>query len=80
MKPPRLPVEESAIEVEYAKLVPEAKQMFDWAHVLHRQIYDVLADERVPLDGEGRAHRAHARVLQDAARPRVQLHPQGPWT
>src|SRR5688500_5590261 len=38
-KPPRVPLEESAIEVEYAKLVPEAKQMFDWAHVLHRQIY-----------------------------------------
>ena len=50
MKPPRLPLEEAAIEVEYAKLVPEAKQMFEWAHVLHRQVYDVLADERVPLE------------------------------
>ena len=50
VKPPRLPLEEAAIEVEYAKLAPEAKQMFDWAHVLHRQVYDVLADERVPLD------------------------------
>ncbi|HEY0808553.1 MAG TPA: hypothetical protein VGD49_00270, partial [Longimicrobiales bacterium] len=29
----------------YAKLAPEAKAMFEWAHVLHRQIYDVLADE-----------------------------------
>ena len=48
VKPPRLPLEEAAIEVQYAKLVPEAKQMFDWAHVLHRQVYDVLADERVP--------------------------------
>src|SRR5262245_47989087 len=47
VNPPRLPLEESAIEVDYAKLVPEAKQMFDWAHVLHRQIYDVLADERI---------------------------------
>ncbi|MFL5578342.1 MAG: hypothetical protein ACJ79S_20500, partial [Gemmatimonadaceae bacterium] len=36
-----------AIEVEYAKLAPEAKQMFDWAHILHRQLYDVLADERL---------------------------------
>ena len=50
VKPPRLPLEEAAIEVEYAKLAPEAKQMFDWAHVLHRQVYDVLADERVPAD------------------------------
>ena len=45
--PPRLPLEEAAIEVEYAKLAPEAKMMFDWAHLLHRQIYDVLADERL---------------------------------
>jgi len=50
VKPPRLPLEEAAIEVEYAKLAPEAKQMFEWAHVLHRQIYDILADERVPLE------------------------------
>ena len=47
VKPPRVPLEESAIEVEYAKLVPEAKQMFDWAHLLHRQVYDVWADERL---------------------------------
>jgi hypothetical protein len=45
--PPRVPLEEAAIEVAYAKLAPEAKQMFDWAHVLHRQIYDVWADERM---------------------------------
>lgn len=50
VNPPRLPLEEAAIEVEYAKLVPEAKQMFDWAHVLHRQVYDVWADERIRLD------------------------------
>ena len=50
VKPPRLPLEEAAIEVQYAKLAPEAKQMFDWAHVLHRQVYDVLADERVPFE------------------------------
>lgn len=48
--PPRLPLEELAIEVEYAKLVPEAKQMFDWAHLLHRQVYDVWADERIPAE------------------------------
>ena len=43
--PPRLPLEEGAIEIAYAKLAPEAKAMFDWAHVLHRQLYDVLASE-----------------------------------
>ncbi|CAN5345581.1 hypothetical protein BH20GEM2_BH20GEM2_15830 [soil metagenome] len=45
VNPPRVPLEEGAIEVAYAKLVPEAKLMFDWAHLLHRQIYDVWADE-----------------------------------
>ncbi|MEX0911796.1 MAG: hypothetical protein WD031_00080 [Gemmatimonadota bacterium] len=46
-RPPRVPLEEGAIEVAYAKLAPEAKQMFHWAHILHRQLYDVLADERL---------------------------------
>jgi hypothetical protein len=49
VRPPGLPLEESAIAVQYARLAPEAKLMFDWAHVLHRQIYDVWADERIPL-------------------------------
>jgi hypothetical protein len=47
--PPRVPLEEGAIEIAYAKLAPEAKLMLDWAHVLHRQIYDVWADERIPI-------------------------------
>ena len=47
VNPPRVPLEEGAIEVEYAKIAPEAKMMFDWAHLLHRQIYDVWADERL---------------------------------
>jgi hypothetical protein len=45
VKPPRVPLEEAAIEVMYARLAPEAKTMFEWAHILHRQLYDVLADE-----------------------------------
>ena len=45
--PPRVPLEEGAIEIGYVKLVPEAKAMFEWAHILHRQLYDVLADERL---------------------------------
>ncbi|MEO8193184.1 MAG: hypothetical protein ABI681_04990 [Gemmatimonadales bacterium] len=47
VKPPHVPLEEAAIEVAYAKLAPEAKAMFDWAHLLHRQIYDVWSDERL---------------------------------
>lgn len=46
-RPPRVPLAEGAIEVAYAKLAPEAKNMFHWAHILHRQLYDVLADERL---------------------------------
>ncbi|MGH7629728.1 MAG: hypothetical protein ACREOF_10190 [Gemmatimonadales bacterium] len=33
----------------YAKLAWRAKMMFDWTHLLHRQIYDVYADERLPM-------------------------------
>lgn len=47
VKPPRLPLVESAIAPNYVRLVPEAHAMFHWAHLLHRQIYDVLADERL---------------------------------
>jgi hypothetical protein len=47
VRPPNLPLEEAAIAINYAKLAPEAKMMFDWAHLLHRQIYDVLASERM---------------------------------
>ena len=47
IQPPRVPLEEGAIEIGYVQLAPEAKLMFEWAHVLHRQIYDVLADERL---------------------------------
>jgi hypothetical protein len=45
--PPRLPLKEDAVEPLYSRLAPEAKAMFGWAHILHRQVYDVLADERL---------------------------------
>ena len=48
VSPPRLPLEEMAIEPMYSRLAPEAKAMFEWAHLLHRQLYDILADERIP--------------------------------
>ena len=48
VRPPRFAVAEEVIEPSYAKLAWQAKLMFDWAHVLHRQIYDVYADERIP--------------------------------
>lgn len=54
INPPRLPLEEMAIEPNYARLAPEAKTMFEWAHILHRQAYDILADERLSQDAKDR--------------------------
>lgn len=47
VRPPRFAIAEEAVMPSYARMAWRAKQMFDWAHVLHRQIYDVYADERV---------------------------------
>ncbi len=47
VRPPRFAVAEEVIEPTYARLAWRAKMMFDWAHVLHRQIYDIYADERL---------------------------------
>jgi hypothetical protein len=46
-RPPRFAIPEEAVMPHYAKLAWRAKEMFDWAHTLHRQIYDVYADERI---------------------------------
>jgi hypothetical protein len=47
VRPPRFSVPEEAIMPAYAKLAWRAKMMFEWTHVLHRQIYDVYADGRL---------------------------------
>jgi hypothetical protein len=46
-RPPRFGIAEEAVMPSYARLAWRAKQMFDWAHLLHRQIYDVYSDERI---------------------------------
>lgn len=56
-RPPRLPLVEDAIEPRYARLAPEAKAMFEWAHILHRQAYDILADERLDAAAKQREMR-----------------------
>lgn len=56
-RPPRLPLIEDAIEPRYARLAPEAKAMFEWAHILHRQVYDVLGDERLDQAAKDREMR-----------------------
>jgi len=47
VRPPRFAVAEDVVEPAYARVGLEAKRMFEWAHLLHRQIYDVYADERL---------------------------------
>lgn len=47
VRPPRYAVAEEAVAPRYARYAWRAKAVFDWAHVLHRQIYDAYADERL---------------------------------
>ncbi len=47
VRPPRFAVAEEVVEPAYSKLAWRAKMMFDWAHLLHRQIYDIYADPRL---------------------------------
>jgi hypothetical protein len=53
--PPAVPLDEEAIGPRYAQLLPEAHEMFEWAHMLHRQIYDIWADDHIPLAGKDSA-------------------------
>ncbi|HEY2854893.1 MAG TPA: hypothetical protein VGJ18_18695 [Gemmatimonadaceae bacterium] len=59
--PPTLPLEERAVGPTYSRFAPELLGVFDWAHMLHRQIYDVLADEK--LDSAGRDARVRQLIL-----------------
>jgi hypothetical protein len=47
VRPPRFAIAEEAVMPRYARLAWRATQMFGWAHVLHRQIYDACADPRL---------------------------------
>jgi hypothetical protein len=69
--PPDLPLEERSVGPRYATLVPELLAMFEWAHVLHRQLYDVMADER--LTPEQREQRAREVVRYYRSRPDLAL-------
>ncbi len=48
-RPPHFGVAEVAIEPQYARIARQARLMFDWAHVLHRQVYDVYADSSLSV-------------------------------
>jgi hypothetical protein len=47
VRPPRFAVVEEAVSPSYSKAAWRAKQMFDWAHLLHRQIFDIYSDDRL---------------------------------
>jgi len=49
VRPPRFGVAEEAVSPSYARFAWPAKVMFDEAHVLHRQIYDVYSRVEWPL-------------------------------
>jgi hypothetical protein len=49
---PRMPMSEASFMPRYVQIAPRAHEMFEWAHVLHRQSYDILADPS--LSGEER--------------------------
>lgn len=49
VRPPRFSVAEEVVSPAYSKAFWRAKQMFDQAHVLHRQLYDVYATVELPL-------------------------------
>jgi hypothetical protein len=45
--PPAVPLEQRAIAPRFSRLAPELELTFEWAHMLHRQLYDVWADDRL---------------------------------
>ena len=45
--PPAVPLDGEALAPDFTRLAPEVYQMFEWAHALHRQVYDVWADDRI---------------------------------
>jgi|JI10StandDraft_1071094.scaffolds.fasta_scaffold01525_21 hypothetical protein len=59
-RPPSVPLEEAAVGPRYATLVPEVVAMFEWSHLLHKQLYDVLA---IPDWHESLRDKEVARVL-----------------
>jgi hypothetical protein len=57
---PRMSMPESSFMPRYVQVAPRAHQMFEWAHVLHRQSYDILAD---PALSEAQRDQAMAELL-----------------
>lgn len=65
--PPKFAIPEEAVMPHYARFAWPAKQAFEWAHLLHRQIYDLYADERLtPARRDSLIERVTDAYLSDA--------------
>ncbi|HEV7992791.1 MAG TPA: hypothetical protein VGP25_13255 [Gemmatimonadaceae bacterium] len=62
--PPTVPLEERAVGPTYGARFPEVVATFEWAHLLHRQLYDVIADERLTPDARAARVRAALRYYR----------------
>ena len=71
--PPNVPLDESAIGPNWVKLAPEVAQMFEWAHLFHRQVYDIWSDDRLSAAEKDQQVARVMRYYQSRRRPRVQL-------
>ena len=69
--PPAVPLEERAVAPTYGTALPEVIATFEWAHMLHRQIYDIIADE--PFATGERDARVDAALRYYRSRPDLAL-------
>jgi hypothetical protein len=69
--PPRVPLEERAVGPMYGINFPEAVATFEWAHMFHRQVYDIIASE--PFSVERRDQRIRAALRYYRSRPDLAL-------
>ncbi|HEX7980107.1 MAG TPA: hypothetical protein VF461_15970 [Gemmatimonadaceae bacterium] len=72
--PPSVPLEERAVGPTYTSNYPEAVATFEWAHMLHRQVYDIIA--AYPLATEERERRMRAALRYYRSRPDLALSAQ----
>lgn len=72
--PPSVPLEERAVGPTYARNFPEVVETFEWAHMLHRQVYDIIA--AYPLASEERERRLRAALRYYRSRPDLALSEQ----
>jgi hypothetical protein len=73
-RPPSVPLEERAVGPTYTSHYPEAAATFEWAHMLHRQVYDIIA--AYPLASEERERRLRAALRYYRSRPDLALSAQ----